>query len=50
MDNKNKKDEMKIMYGEPCHLLKGMFVGLVIEGIIVMSLIGIGRILATLFT
>ena len=49
MNNKNEKEEMKVMYGEPCHLIKGMFVALLIEGTAIMALIGIGRILANLF-
>ena len=47
--NKNKKDDMKLMYSEPCHLLKGMLVALAIEGTAIMVLIGIGRLLANLF-
>ena len=49
MKNKNEKEEMKMMYGEPCHLIKGMLVALLMEGTAIMALIGIGRILANLF-
>lgn len=46
---KQEEEKMKLMYGEPCHLIKAMFIGLLIEATALTILFGIGRILASLF-
>ena len=47
---KQEEEKMKAMYSaEPCHLIKAMFIGLLIEATALAILFGIGRILANLF-
>ena len=53
MDNKeilsHEEEKMKVMYSsEPCHLLKGMAVALLIEAVAFGTLVGIGYLLAIL--
>lgn len=53
MNNKKEmlkeEEKMKLMYGEPCHLIKGMFVALLIEGTAIALLLGAAKLIANLF-
>ena len=46
---KHEEEKMKLMYGEPCHLIKGMFVALLIEGTAIVLLLGAAKLIANLF-
>lgn len=53
MDNKEilkqQEEKLKVMYSaEPCHLLKGMAVALLIEAIACVALVGVGYLLSLL--
>lgn len=46
---KEEEEKMKLIYGEPCHLIKGMFVALLIEGTAIALLLGAAKLIANLF-
>ena len=46
---KEEEEKMKLMYGEPCHLIKGIFVALLIEGTAIALLLGAAKLIANLF-
>ena len=43
-----KMKAMKAMYGEPCHLLKGIVVAVLIEAVAFGALVGVGYLLSLL--
>ena len=45
---KQEEEKMKLMYGEPCHLLKGMAVAVLIEAVAFGALVGVGYLLSFL--
>lgn len=47
---KHEEEKMKVVYSaEPCHLLKGIVVGLIIESVAVISLLLVAKLIANLF-
>lgn len=52
MENKEmlrqEEEKMKLMYGEPCHLLKGIVVAFLIEAVAFGALVGVGYLLSFL--
>lgn len=45
---KQEEEKMKLMHGEPCHLLKGIVVAVLIEAIAFGALVGVGYLLSFL--